>query len=218
MKTAILFLGPPGCGKGTQSGIVLNNFAIISYSIGDLLRSYAESNNQDSATIKNMIEKGIIVPGSLTNSIVAKLVDSVPKVFILDGYPRNLEQANFLNTCSNIKVIPVYFKLDKDLLLERVLNRWQCKNCGLIYGAKLLELDVDKFKCSGCGLAQLYKRSDDNYEVLQNRIEQFTKHTFPVLNFYKNLNLLHEIDASQDVNEVNMDLSRIIKNLDIDIK
>jgi len=218
MKTAILFLGLPGCGKGTQSKIILNIFGITSYSIGDLLRAYVESNASDSTDVKNMIQNGFIIPGELVNSIVLKLLNDVSKVCILDGYPRNLEQASFLNDCNDINIVPIYFKLDENLLLDRIQNRWQCKGCGLIYDARLLNLEISEFKCLECNSTQLYRRSDDNYEVLQNRIEQFAKHTAPVLNFYRDLELLYEVDGAQDVNKVSMDLSEIIKNLDIDIK
>jgi adenylate kinase len=217
MKTVILFLGPPGCGKGTQSKIISKKLGITSYSVGDLLRSYAESNSSDSLYIEDMIKNGLIIPGDLVNSIVSKLFSDVFKTCILDGYPRNLEQALFLNQC-DVRVIPIYFKLEESLLLDRILNRWQCQDCGLIYNAKLFNLDVYKFKCPECNSTKLYQRDDDSYEVLQNRIKQFTQYTLPVLNFYRDLNLLFEIDGAQNVNKVNVDLDKIIENLDIDIR
>jgi adenylate kinase len=214
MKTLILFLGFPGCGKGTQAEIISSKFGITNYSVGELLREYAKKDYEDAALVQDMLEKGLIIPADLVNKIAGKVIEEVPKICILDGYPRSIEQATFLHNYKSLKVVPIYFKLEQDLLIERISNRFQCKKCDKIYSKK--SKDVTNFKCEKCGSLDYYKRSDDNGDVLLNRIEQFNLNTLPVLDFYKKLNLLQEIDASHDVEQVSQKLNKIIMDLNID--
>jgi len=118
IKTVIVFIGPPGCGKGTQSQNLCSKFNIESYSLGELLRSYAEANHRDSLEVKTMIEKGLIVPADVVNNIVKNLLDKTSSTCLLDGYPRNIDQAKFLNTYPNLRIVPFYFALDKSALME----------------------------------------------------------------------------------------------------
>lgn len=214
MKTVIVFLGLPGCGKGTQSQIICSKFNIKSYSLGELLRSYAESGYSDSLEVKNLIEKGSIVPANIVNKIVKNLLEHSSNICLLDGYPRNLEQAEFLNSYDFLKIIPIYFYLNKSVLMNRILNRVQCKKCDKIYSYNLH--DFKNFKCVSCGCEKYYKRSDDNEMVLRNRIAQFDSNTAPVLNLYRDLKTLHEIDASDDISAISKRLNAIMIELGID--
>jgi adenylate kinase len=213
MKKLILFLGLPGCGKGTQAKIIFSTLGIPSYSIGEFLRSYSNENHSDSLYVKSMLEKGEIVPGDLVNNIVKSLIDSVEKDFILDGYPRNIDQARFLDQYKSFKVMPIYFNLDRNLLVERIINRIQCKKCDTIYNAK--KIDLTDFKCLSCGSLEYYKRLDDSESILKNRIQQFDSNTVAVLDFYKNLNLLYEIDAAEKVEIVSQKLNHVINDLSL---
>lgn len=214
MKTVILFLGLPGSGKGTQARKLCSQYNILSYSLGELLRSYSDADFDDSIDVKNMLQNGLIVPGNITNHIVKKLLDGTDKVCLLDGYPRNMEQADFLNNCNNLRIIPFHFDLNKEFLLDRILNRVQCKKCSAVYSIQYL--DIENFICISCGLKDFYKREDDNITTLNNRITQFENNTKPVLNLYNNLGILNKIDASNSEEQVNLELNLIIKKLSID--
>jgi adenylate kinase len=216
MKTIILFLGLPGCGKGTQAQNLYKNFGIVGYSLGELLRSYASLDNHESAEVKKFIDNGLIVPGDLVNNIVKDLVAKPEKVCLLDGYPRNIEQAHYLHGYNSLRIVPFYFAIDNELLIQRIKNRVQCKKCDKIYSTSLFS--ATSFKCDWCKSVEFYKRSDDNEGVLIKRISQFQVNTKPVLDFYKSLNLLHEIDASQSVEVVSNKLNLIIKELDLDFR
>jgi adenylate kinase len=215
-KKVIVLLGLPGCGKGTQAAIVAEKFSITSYSIGEILRSYAAGKYENSSEVKNIIDKGQIVPGSLVNDIVNNILKDAPKVCILDGYPRNLDQAQFLATDSSIDVVPIYFYVNRQSLEERIQNRVQCRDCDKIYSAK--NLDLNHFKCDNCGFLEYYSRSDDNLDVLTNRINQFEINTIPVVDYYEKLGMLRQIDASQSVEQVSANLRQLILNLDIDFQ
>jgi adenylate kinase len=215
MKTVIVFIGPPGCGKGTQSQNLCSKFEIDSYSLGELLRSYAEASHKDSLEVKTLIEKGLIVPADVVNNIVKDLLDKTSSTCLLDGYPRNIEQAKFLSNYPNLRIVPFYFALDKSALMNRILNRVQCKKCDRIYSYNLH--DFDNFKCINCGSTEYYKRSDDKEEILKNRIDQFEINTAPVLDLYRG-KILYEIDAAEDISKISERLSAIISELGIDFR
>jgi adenylate kinase len=132
----------------------------------------------------------------------------------LDGYPRNLEQSNFLGNIGDLNVMPIYFHLDKNLLLERINNRIQCKSCSKVYNAKLFNSDA--FYCDFCGDIECYKRSDDNINALNNRIIQFEINTLPVIDFYQKLGVLHTINASSNIEQIKCEVNLLITKSGID--
>ena len=214
MATALLFLGLPGCGKGTQAEIFCRNFNVHSYSLGELLRKYADSSEENSALIKSFIERGLVVPADLVNEIVSNILTKEKGVFILDGYPRSIEQARFLENYPLLRIVPIYFAMEEGMIINRILNRIQCTGCHKVYNTQTFQ--IANFVCDVCGSMKFYKRSDDDVEVLKDRINQFKSNTGPVIDFYKDNGILNQIDAAASVEQIAQKLSNMVTDLSID--
>jgi len=203
MKHIISFLGLPGSGKGTQAAMVTKKLGIPSYSIGQVLRDV------DDPVVKEYIDAGLIVPDNVVNKVVEDLMKSLDNACLLDGYPRSMSQAKFLHDAPNIDVLPIYFKLDEEDLLDRITSRIQCSECDSIYNDDIL--DEGDFSCQNCGAKEYYRRKDDNKEILAVRIEQFKANTVPVLDFYESKNLLHTLDAKLSIGALKKDIVQIVE-------
>jgi len=203
MKHIISFLGLPGSGKGTQAAMVTKKLGIPSYSIGQVLRDV------DDPVVKEYIDAGLIVPDNVVNKVVEDLMKSLDNACLLDGYPRSMSQAKFLHDAPNIDVLPIYFKLDEEDLLDRITSRIQCSECDSIYNDDIL--DEGDFSCQNCGAEEYYRRKDDNKEILAVRIEQFKANTVPVLDFYESKNLLHTLDAKLSIGALKKDIVQIVE-------
>jgi len=203
MKRVISFLGLPGSGKGTQAALVTKKLGIPNYSVGQLLRDV------DDVDVKKYIDAGLIVPDNVVNKVVEDLINSLDTACLLDGYPRSMAQASFLHEDQNIGVLPIYFKLDEEKLLERITSRIQCSKCDSIYNDS--ELNKGKFSCQNCGAKEYYRRKDDDKEVLIVRIEQFRANTLPVLDFYESKKLLRTLDAKLSIEALEKEISQMIE-------
>ena len=209
MSTVLLFLGLPGSGKGTQASILCQRLNIKSYSLGDILRLYARSEAIDAKLVKNLLDNGEVVPANIVNKIVADILLNGEKLCILDGYPRTMEQADFLSKFQNLLVVPIYFNLSAEIIIGRILNRVQCVNCNKVYSSDVLV-------CEKCESKDFYIRNDDNRIIINKRIAEFNKNTLPVLDFYNKVDLLNEVDASTGVEQISQKLNCILERLRID--
>ena len=213
MDKLIIFIGMPGCGKGTQADLICEEFGYELLSVGQLLRSYIEDIDDEkktdstSQTIKSCIEKGLLIPDDITNKIVQDNIKS-GKSYILDGYPRSLNQADFLDDVSTHKKIFIYLKVDEEVLLDRILARIQCKNCLKTYSSH--NIDIENFSCDKCGYKSFSVRKDDNKKILEDRIKEFNNKTLPVIELYKKLDVLDVVNASEDIQIVNKNIKNII--------
>ena len=213
----INLFGPPGAGKGTQADNIIRVFNLHKISTGDLLRNEVNNKTDLGIKIKSIIEEGSLVSDDIINNLIIKIL-SDKKFYnrlIFDGYPRNLDQAiNFDLLLKNYKQkmsCVLNLKVDKELVIKRILGRQTCTKCGLIFN--------EFFKPStsqnhACGNKFLVKRIDDNEKTILNRYKTYLDKTLPILDYYKKLNLLHEINGKDEINQIFKEIKDIIASLE----
>lgn len=211
MKPHLIILGAPGSGKGTQAArLVEKGFKHVS--TGDLLRSEIAKGSELGQKVSDIISKGNLVDDRTVMALL-KANCEVDKVsYIFDGFPRNVAQAEMLEAelLEGKKTKAIYFKIDFDVLIKRVINRRTCAKCGEIYNLETKPPRVSG-TCDKCGAVDsLSQRKDDTVEVVTNRLQIFKDTVDPMLEFYKNKGILVEVDASRQVDEVFSDLENYI--------
>lgn len=218
MKKELIFLGPPACGKGTQTSKLAKYFGFPHIDTGSLLRAEIAKESENGKIAKSFIDKGQLVPVELVASIIKdRLFQSdCANGYILDGYPRSVEQADMLtkmnkeidgNQQADFRAI--YFEIDTDILISRIVNRRSCKKCGEIYNLKYKAPAKDGI-CDICG-SELTQRKDDNEETAKARFETYFNETSPLIEYYKKLNVLKTIDAQGSIDEVWERLLKVTK-------
>jgi len=202
----IIFLGAPGSGKGTQAAYVAQKLNLVHIATGDLFRQAVEQGTGLGTKVKSYMEKGVLVPDQITIQVVLERIsapDCEPGV-VLDGYPRNLKQAEALDRAlvQKVKAIDkvVYIRVPKEELIKRLGGRWICRNCQTPYHA------IDSppkvwGRCDKCG-GELYQRPDDTVEVVKKRLEVYFAQTAPLIDYYNQAGKLLEIDGEGEVSEV----------------
>tara|TARA_B100001971_G_scaffold214585_1_gene252823 strand:- start:40301 stop:40927 length:627 start_codon:yes stop_codon:yes gene_type:complete len=205
----LIFLGAPGSGKGTQSA-VLKEQGYSHVSTGDLLRSEIASGSELGKRVKGVMDAGQLVSDDLVVELLKANLDLENKKYIFDGYPRNIAQAKTLNgIIDGHDYLAVYFKLDTDMLVERITNRRTTKDGKHIYNLKTNPPKVPGI-CDVTG-EELIQRPDDTEEVVRNRMKVFEDNMMEVIRLYSDLGKLVEINADQDVEDVTRDLTSKIK-------
>ncbi len=192
----LIFLGPPGSGKGTHSKILSKKLGIRHISTGDLIREEEENETELGKQFKKYTEKGKLVPDEL---VIALLKKHLPKEnFILDGFPRTLEQAKALESITRIDKV-IVLEVDEKEIIARLTSRLQCPKCGRIYG-KDLRPKEDEI-CDVCKV-KLIRRTDDKPEVIKERLELYKKETLPVIRYYEKKGIVKRVNANGSVEEV----------------
>ncbi len=202
----IIFLGAPGVGKGTQAAIAARELNLVHIASGDLFRQAAEQKTELGMQAKSYMEKGILVPDEITIRMVLERL-SAPDYesgAILDGFPRNLNQAEALDTAlaQQAKAIDkvVYIKVGDEELLRRLSGRWVCPSCQAPYHTTNSPPKVEG-RCDRCG-SELQKRPDDTTEAIKKRLEVYLAQTAPLIDYYRRAGKLLEVDGEGSVNEV----------------
>ena len=209
MKKELIFLGPPACGKGTQTNRLSEYLNLPHIDTGSLLRAEMASGSEEGKTAKSFIDKGQLVPIDLVARIIGKKLaeDACKNGYVLDGYPRSIEQAEKLelinkevdgNTPASFKAI--YFDIDTQILLERIIYRQSCPVCGEIYNKKFKPSKVENI-CDKCNV-ELKTRADDNPETAKARFDTYFEQTAPLVKFYEDKGVLYKIDANGSIDEV----------------
>ena len=202
----LLLVGPPGAGKGTQAVHLAEHFAIPHISTGDIFRANIKGSTELGLLAKSYMDKGELVPDSVTNDMVADRLtkDDIKNGFLLDGYPRNLDQAKYIDGVLKERGIPLQFvlefQLDNSEIVKRLSGRRVCKSCGAIFHI-IFEKPKTEGICDKCG-GELYQRDDDKESVIQNRLDIYDAQTAPIINYYKNLGLLKTISAAGEVSAI----------------
>lgn len=213
----ILFMGPPGAGKGTQAEHIVSEFQIPHISTGDAFRAAMSQGTPLGVEAKSYVDKGLLVPDEITNGIVRDRLaqpDCNPG-FLLDGFPRTIAQAESLDVMLHQldKKIDVVFNLvvDRSLLLARLTGRRICKSCGATYHVMFNPPSREGVcdKCSG----ELYQRSDDTEEKVGTRLDEYSNKTAPLLDYYRNKGILREVNGEQDIHQVTAEISSILRGL-----
>lgn len=202
----IILLGPPGAGKGTQALKIREKFSLVHISTGDILRSNVKENTDLGKEAASYMESGRLVPTELVLRLIEDRLkkDDVKQGIMLDGFPRNLEQASFLDEVLeklNLKIDKVInIKVDKTLLTKRITGRRTCGKCMSSYHIDF-NPPTDENICNQCS-SELIQRPDDIEETVVNRIEVYEKETLPLSEFYTKQNKIIDIDGSRSVEDV----------------
>ncbi len=202
----LVLLGPPGAGKGTQAARLQQFYEIPHISTGDMFRKAIKEETQLGKKAKEYIDQGELVPDQVTIGIVRERLSEADceKGFILDGFPRTVNQADALSEILDdleLKLNAVVnIKVSDQEVVDRLSGRRICKSCGATFHVKFnspKEVGV----CDECG-AELYRRDDDNPETIQQRLDVYSKQTTPLINYYQECELLESVDGEQNLDEV----------------
>jgi adenylate kinase len=180
---AIIF-GAPGSGKGTYASRLQSKLGVDVIAMGDIFREIMKEDSETGKKVKGYVEKGLLVPDDVVIEVLKQRLTKIPKErgFIMDGYPRTVEQAKALEKIAKIDVI-ILLQVPDWIIIERLSTRRICKNCGEVYNIRFLKPKVDMV-CDKCG-GPLYQRSDDTPEVIKKRIEVYEEQTRPILQLFK---------------------------------
>jgi adenylate kinase len=218
MKTELIFLGAPASGKGTQTKKLSKALGLPHVDTGSMLRAEIAKGSEEGLTAKGFMDKGTLVPIEIVAAIIKKRLneDDCKNGFILDGYPRSTEQAVALekvfseineNIEFSLKVINI--DVNENLLIERIVTRRLCKDCGKIFNTKYMAPKKDGI-CDDCG-SELYQRQDDTEEIAKNRLDTYKEQTQPLIKFYSDKNLLLNVDGNNTVDDIYNSIISIIK-------
>jgi len=205
----VILLGIQGCGKGTQAEKLEKKYGWKHINVGNLFRYHIENGTELGRSAKKYIERGELVPDDFVFQIVESELDKNKNGFILDGFPRNLKQMEFLLDKYPIDKV-ILLDLAKDIAIQRISSRRNCADCKQVYNL-LFNPPRQEGICDKCG-GNLVQRADDNEAAVARRIEKFYAETGRVIDFFKEKNKLIVVDASQDIDTINRDI--IIKITD----
>ena len=203
-----IFLGPPGAGKGTLAAQVAEEYKIPQISTGDIFRENIKNETELGKKVKAIMDAGGLVGDDVVLEIVEDRLkkDDCKNGFILDGFPRTIPQAEAFEKLG-IEVKVVNFEVNNDLIIARLSNRRVCKNCKQNYNVKFMPPKVEGV-CDKCG-GELFTREDDKLESITHRLEVYRKETEPLIDFYRNLNKMIDIDSARDSQEVLVDFRKL---------
>jgi adenylate kinase len=203
----VLLLGAPGAGKGTQASRIVDDYGVDHITTGDALRANRDMETEY-GTPREYMEAGELVPDPVVNEIVTAALEDADG-YVLDGYPRNLDQAEFLEEATELDAI-LYFAVDDEELVRRLTGRRVCEECGANY-----HVDFDPPEeagvCDECG-GQLIQREDDTEETARERLRVFEENTAPVVEHYRDHEGFAEIDGEQTPDEVWDDVRDVIES------
>ncbi len=203
----IVFLGPPGCGKGTQAQILMSERGLVQLSTGEMLREAVASGSDFGRRAKAIMDAGQLVPDDIMISIIDERLDQSDTAngFILDGFPRTLVQAEGLDGMLARKGraldLVIAFDVDEAALVERISGRFTCNSCGAGYHDRFRQPKQDGV-CDVCGGTDFNRRSDDRAENVRARLEVYAKQTAPILPYYENKGTLRHVDGMAEVDTV----------------
>lgn len=214
----IIFIAPPAAGKGTASALVCEKYNIPHISTGDLLRDEIANQTKLGVEIKDAMARGEFVSDEVITKLLKKRLSlkDAKKGYILDGYPRNIKQAeiydDLLKELSYDMGVVIFLDIDKDTAMKRALSRVVCSKCGLSYNLDNKELSpIKEGICDACG-GELKTRGDDNKETFITRFDTYMKETYPLIEYYEKKNNLVKIEVSNlTADEVFEEVKKVIK-------
>lgn len=206
----LIFLGPPGSGKGTQAQNLVQDLGYVHISTGVLMRKEVATGGELASEIEKTINSGNFVPDELIFRLITNVIsENVRANVIFDGFPRTLNQAQWLDKFLEQKNSKVDLVLDFDVQLDQVTSRidgrYNCLNCGTVYHQETNKPKVDGI-CNICGGNNFEKRQDDTVDVVKTRVQVYQREAEPIRNFYIQKGILKSIDASRDVEKVQTDI------------
>jgi len=197
---AIIMLGPPGAGKGTQARLISETFGFAHISTGDMLRTAIKEGTELGARAKTLLEAGLLVPDELVDAIVRERLQKPDcgRGFILDGYPRTLAQAGTLQGIldrDGVISVTVGIKVPDQVLIGRLGARWVCPNCNRTFSEQLSSGKI-KGLCDRCGVTLMH-RADDTEEVVTSRLKVYHEQTEPLIRYYQEQEIFVPIDGDE---------------------
>lgn len=213
MKNEFIFLGAPASGKGTQTKQLAAKLNIPHVDTGGMLRAAVAEGSEMGNKAKTFMEAGKLVPAEVVIGIVRERLKKpdCDQGFILDGFPRSIEQAEALDVIlaeindSKAKTLVINIDTEENLLIERIVNRRSCKDCGAIYNTKFLPPKTENI-CDKCG-GELVQRKDDTEEVAKSRLKTYKKETQPLIKFYINKGILVNINGNREIDQIFADIT-----------
>lgn len=217
MKNIIL-IAPPSAGKGTEAKMLNKEFSLPHISTGDILRDVANKDDERSRMINELISNGKFVSDEIVLELLKErlLCDDCKNGFILDGFPRNIEQAKsydgLLKELNKDIGVVIVMDIDKELAKSRVVGRYLCPKCGRIYNVNSELKPKNGLLCDDCSL-ELIHRSDDNSETYDKRYDTYIEKTEPLIEYYDKKGVLHHVDANVSVEETHRQVKDILGDL-----
>jgi adenylate kinase len=211
--TRLIFLGPPGSGKGTQAERLAARLGLVQLSSGDVLRRERQAGTEIGRKAAQYMDAGTLVPDDVVTGVMLAGIDRLAAGtgFVLDGFPRTLAQAEALEAGLRQRKLPIQavidFKLDDEEIIRRLAGRRVCSQCAATYNVSFLPPKVDG-KCDKCG-GGLFQRKDDRPEVIATRLETYRAQTAPLIEHYARQGRLHAVDSSRGAAAVAADIVRI---------
>jgi len=211
----LVFLGPPGAGKGTQASQMAEQFDVMHASTGDIFRAAVAEGSDLGQTVRSYLDNGKLVPDELTSRVVREMVLERTEDYILDGFPRTLPQAQMLDEMLKERGEELdgvlFFQLGEAAAVERLTGRLVCKGCGANYHKVFMPPRKDMI-CDECG-AELTVRSDSSEEIVRKRLEEYNEKTQPLVPYYEKRGLLRRVDASPAPETVNRETKALISEM-----
>ena len=214
----LILMGPPGAGKGTQAAELVKKFNIPQISTGDMFRAAVKEGTELGKKAEACMKSGALVPDEVTIGIVKERLskEDCAKGFILDGFPRTVDQADALEKIlsdlgKNLScVLNIHVPFED--LIERATGRRICKKCGSTYHVKFNPTKAESI-CDNCG-GELYQRADDTAETMKNRLSVYEASTRPLIEYYKKAGKYTEIDGRQPIDKVTADLVKVLSSVE----
>ncbi|MEY3163721.1 MAG: hypothetical protein RI887_545 [Actinomycetota bacterium] len=211
----LILVGPPGAGKGTQAVALAAHYKIPHISTGDIFRANLNNGTELGKQAQSFMDRGELVPDSVTNEMVKDRLGNsdVANGFLLDGFPRNTNQAEVLDVILKDKKMPLdaalELSIDNSEIIRRLSGRRTCRNCSATFHKDFEKPKVDGIcdKCNG----ELYQREDDKEEVITRRLEIYAQQTEPIISYYKKAGILKNMSAVGDVAEITQKVIALLK-------
>lgn len=210
----VILLGPPGAGKGTQAKLISEKFSIPHISTGDIFRANIKEKTPLGMEAKRYIDNGQLVPDEVTIGIVKDRLtkDDCDNGFLLDGFPRTVAQAEaldeFLKGINKDLDVALLIKVPEEFILERMTGRRVCTSCGASYHIRFNPPKIEG-KCDICD-NELIQRKDDTEATVKERLEVYSKQTYPLINYYKDNGIISEVDGTEAIDKVFENISNIL--------
>lgn len=201
----LIFLGPPGAGKGTQAVKIASKFDIAHISTGDMLRAEMREGTELGKAAKSLMDRGELVPDDVILGMVKNRIQQpdCKNGFLFDGFPRTIAQAEALESISPIDVV-INLEVPVERLIQRISGRRMCPKCGAAF-----HISTRKDNICDCG-TELYQRDDDKEETVRNRLVVYERSTKPLIEYYANKGLLHSINGDNAIDVVDADIRAVL--------
>ncbi len=212
----LVFLGPPGSGKGTQARRASERFGLIAISSGEVLRGEIRRATEIGQQARSYVESGALVPDEVITAMMLGAIDSLHGAgFVFDGFPRTVPQAEALEAGLGERGAPldaaIDFRVDDGQIIARLADRRVCKDCGATYNMRFLP-PRRADRCDACG-GEIEQRSDDRADVIARRLEAYRSQTAPLIEFYSDRSQLRCVDADRSAAEVESSVTAIVEEL-----